>query len=169
MLVTEPLGTVSSRNERAQAFGDFIRAHAGQISGRHVETTADGQADLIAALQSLRARAQVDTQPGFPAAAPAIITGNAVVTLRVVEAVARLGWRLGRDIGLLGIDDPSWTPYVGPGISAVAQPTGELGRLAARCLLQRLEGMNVPARKLLLPGSLVIRGSTCHALAAPTV
>jgi LacI family kdg operon repressor len=77
-----------------------------------------------------------------------------------VAAIAQLGWRLGRDIGLVGIDDTEWAPYVGPGITTVAQPTGELGRMAARCVMQRLGGSQVPARKILLPGMLAPRGST---------
>src|SRR3546814_10190231 len=93
-------------------------------------------------------------------ARPAVITSNAVVTLRVGEAGARRGWRLGVDVGWVSIDDTPWAPYVGPGISAVSQPTGELGRLAAQCLMQRLAGSNVAARKILLPGTLMARGST---------
>src|SRR5690606_40134747 len=91
---------------------------------------------------------------------PAVVTANAVVALRVIQAIALLGWRLGKDIGLVGIDDTPWAPYVGPGISTVSQPTGELGRLAAQCLMQRLAGSVVAARKILLPGTLVARGST---------
>src|SRR5690606_22590834 len=94
------------------------------------------------------------------AGVPAVIAANAVVTLRIVETVAQLGWRLGHDIGLLGIDDTPWAPYIGPGISTVSQPTTELGRLAAHCLIQRLQGMNEPARKMLLQGALMGRGST---------
>jgi len=97
-----------------------------------------------------------DGGPGVPA----VIGGNAVVTLRIVEAVEQLGWRLGTDIGLLTIDDTPWAPYIGPGVSAVSQPTDELGRLAAYCLLQRLQGMDEPAREMLLHGTLVARGST---------
>jgi len=161
MLVTEPLGKVSSRIERVQAFNDFVQAHAGQVSGSCLETVAEDQAGLIAALRELRARAAAaQSCSGGAAGIPAVIAGNAVVTLRVVEAIAQLGWRLGQDIGLLGIDDTPWIPYIGPGISAVSQPTGDLGRLAARCLMQRLQGMNEPARKMRLPGTLIVRGST---------
>lgn len=160
MLVTEPMGKVSSRIERVQAFNDFVRSHAGEASGSCLESLAEDQAGLIAALRALRARAAARPSSGGAAGVPAVIAGNAVVTLRVVEAIAQLGWRLGQDIGLLGIDDTPWIPYIGPGISAVSQPTGDLGRLAARCLMQRLQGMNGPARKMRLPGTLIVRGST---------
>src|SRR5690606_35850862 len=151
LLVTEPLGTVSSRIERARAFKAFVAEQGPSVSGRSVESKAETPELLDQALRALRETSQ---------AMPAVITSNAVVTLRVVEAVARLGWRLGRDIGLVGIDDTPWAPYVGPGVTAVSQPTGELGRLAAQCLMQRLAGSVVAARKILLPGTLVARGST---------
>ena len=78
---------------------------------------ADQRQDGACALgQVLRQRAGLQHLPG-------VICSNAVVTLRVVAAVARLGWQLGKDLGLLGFDDTEWSPYVGPGISTIAQPT----------------------------------------------
>ncbi|MCC2596511.1 LacI family DNA-binding transcriptional regulator [Pusillimonas sp. MFBS29] len=156
MLVTEPLDKISARIERTQAFSAFVAGNRGDVSGRTLELGA--QDDLINSLKALRERARPagDSSPGVPA----VIAGNAVVTLRIVQAVEQLGWRLGTDIGLLSIDDTPWAPYIGPGVSAVSQPTDELGRLAAYCLLQRLQGMNEPAREMLLHGTLVARGST---------
>ncbi|NYT38225.1 LacI family DNA-binding transcriptional regulator [Allopusillimonas soli] len=155
LFVTEPRGAVSSRIERSRAFEDFLVQHAmpGQaVSGQSLDSAVDDQETLVQALQALRRRAA--------GASPAVISGNAVVTLQVVAAVARLGWRLGRDIGLIGIDDTPWAPFVGPGISAMAQPTDRIGQLAAQCLLQRVGGLDTPARRMLLPGLLAARGST---------
>lgn len=163
MLVTEPLDKVSARIERKQAFHDFVRSHADEVSGCSLETQASDQGALTAALQALRSRAAAASGSTGAAGVPAVIAANAVVTLRIVEAVAQLGWRLGDDIGLLGIDDTPWAPYIGPGISTVSQPTTELGRLAAHCLIQRLQGMDEPARQMLLQGKLMARGSTCAA------
>lgn len=154
LLVSEPLGGVSSRIERVHAFDDFIARHGAVVSGMCVESQVHEQAALIAALQASRARAQARSTM------PAVISNNAVVTLRIVAAVAQLGWRLGIDIGLVGIDDTEWAPYVGPGISTISQPTDDLGRMAAQCLMQRVAGSNVPPRKALLPGSLIVRGSS---------
>lgn len=151
LLVTEPLGKVSSRIERVNAFRAFLAERPEIESGDCFESLADDPGGLDRALLALRQRA------GGPAA---IVSANAVVSLRVVAAVARLGWCLGRDIGLVGIDDTPWTPYVGPGISAVSQPTDELGRLAAQCLMERLAGLNEAPRRIYLPGTLHARGST---------
>ena len=83
-----------------------------------------------------------------------------MITLRVAAAVARLGWQLGRDVALIGFDETEWAPLVGPGLSTLAQPTDDLGRLAAQCLLERLQGLVLAPRQILLPAELVVRGST---------
>jgi LacI family kdg operon repressor len=154
LMVTEPLGTVSSRAERSVAFQSFIAARADKVEGRIFESDTVNSQALVQALRALRARAGK--------ALPAIISNNAVVTLRIVAAIAQLGWALGSDIGLIGIDETEWAPYVGPGISTVSQPTDELGRLAAQCVIERLQGLDVPPRTTLLPGVLTPRGSSCR-------
>lgn len=153
LLVTEPLGDVSSRIERVHAFESFVAEHA-DAEGRCTENRAQDHDALCETLIACRDRAQAR------GTIPAVITSNAVVTLRVVAAVDRLGWQLGQDLGLVGIDDTEWAPYVGPGISTVSQPTNELGRKAAQCLMQRVAGATVPARRTLLPGTLLARGSS---------
>src|SRR5690606_4781519 len=120
-------------------------------TGAAYESRAEDPSGLDAALLQLRGRANGPC---------AVVSSNAVVSLRIVAAAARLGWHLGRDIGLVGIDDTPCAPYVGPGITAVSQPTDELGRLAAQCLMQRLRGLQVAPRSILLPGTLHARGST---------
>src|SRR3546814_16833704 len=99
LLVTEPLGTVSSRIERAQAFQAFVARQGSSVSGRNIESRAETPELLDQALLALR-------EAGH--ARPAVITSNAVVTLRAGEAVDRLGWPLGVEVGLVCIDDTPW-------------------------------------------------------------
>ena len=156
LFVSEPVKDVSSREERKAAFRAFVeapQASVGDLHGSTFESTAeDGDAALDQALRSLRRRAGKRL--------PGVLSSNAVVTLRVVAALARLGWRLGADVGLVGFDDTEWSPYVGPGLSTIAQPTDELGRIAAGCLIERLQGLELPPRQILLSGRLLPRGSS---------
>ncbi|MBT9474485.1 LacI family DNA-binding transcriptional regulator [Polaromonas sp.] len=164
LFVSEPISAVSSRMEREAAFHSFIRESAAdpdRTPGLHGETFEAPQEDtegLDNALRRLRQRAG--------ARPPGVISSNAVVTLRVVAAMARLGWRFGADLGLVGFDETEWSPYVGPGLSTIAQPTDELGRLAAGCLIERLKGLDLPPRQILLSGRLVPRGSSAFPLAS---
>ena len=152
LFVSEPMKDVSSREERAAAFRAFVSEPAAGLHGSTFESAPDDEAGLDRALQALRARA-ADGLPG-------VLTSNAVVTLRVVASLARLGWRLGADVGLVGFDDTEWAPFVGPGLSTIAQPTDELGRIAAGCLIERLKGLQLPPRQILLAGTLMARGSS---------
>jgi len=155
LFVTEPLEDVSSRHERALAF-QALATSAG-IHGEVLEHEGDDPA-LRAALRRLRDAANADgLQPG-------VITGNAVTTLRVATVVAGLGWQWGRDLGFIGFDDTDWAPLIGPGLTTVAQPTDALGKAAVECLLQRLNGATHAPREILLPGRLMVRGSSRSAL-----
>lgn len=158
LFVSEPIKDVSSRIERKAAFRSFIDDSAAGVAGLQgstLESTDDDHEGLDHALRSLRQRA-CERLPG-------VVSSNAVVTLRVVAAMARLGWRFGIDVGLVGFDDTEWSPYVGPGLSTIAQPTNELGRLAASCLIERIKGLDLPPRQILLSGRLMKRGSSMPA------
>jgi LacI family kdg operon repressor len=153
LYVTEPLQGVSSRRERSAAFKAFVDAHAGQLSGRVCENDEHDVAALDAELRALRKRAR----RGHRAA---VLAGNAIVTLRVAAAMDRLGWQFGQELGFVGFDDPEWAPLIGPGLTTLAQPTDAIGRAAAACLIERLQGLDVPPRQLLLAGQLMKRGSS---------
>ena len=154
LYVTEPVAGVSSRIERAAAF----RTVAGRLQGigAQVAEMTDGGGDTLDnALLDLKRRSG-----GRPAA---VLTSNALVTLRVTAAVTRLGWKLGHDIGFVGFDETEWAPLIGPGLTTIEQPTDDIGRIATNCLLERLQGRDFPPRKILLSGRLVPRASSQRA------
>lgn len=161
LYVTEPLKGVSTRRERAAAFTACVQGHPRQAHGEIFECEEGADASLASALEQLQRRAQRRRS-----ARAAVIAGNAVVTLRVAQVVARLGWQFGQALGFVGFDDPEWASLIGPGLSTMAQPTDEIGRAAARCLVERLHGLEGPARQTLLPGTLKVRGSSMPSASA---
>jgi LacI family transcriptional regulator len=82
--------------------------------------------------------------------------------------LAELAWHLvrerrlaiPRDISLVAFDDVPWMSMVQPAITAVAQPTFEMGRRAALLLLRRLEDPTCGRTVEVLEPRLVVRGST---------
>ncbi|MFP3273413.1 MAG: substrate-binding domain-containing protein, partial [Paraburkholderia sp.] len=54
----------------------------------------------------------------------------------------------------------AWTELVSPGVTVIAQPVYEIGKNAMQLLMQRLADPSMSTRTLVLPGELVIRGST---------
>jgi LacI family kdg operon repressor len=155
LFVTEPLEDVSSRHERAMAFQAL--ATSSGIQGEVLEHEGDDTA-LQGALHRMRRTAKAEGRLA------AVITGNAVTTLRVATVVAEAGWQWGRDLGFIGFDETEWAALIGPGLSTVAQPTDALGRAAVECLLERIKGATHPPREILLPGRLVVRGSSRSAV-----
>jgi LacI family transcriptional regulator, kdg operon repressor len=153
LYVTEPMAGVSPRTERAAAFHAVVAEHANPMGGAVLFEAVEGDdAALDQALRDLSDRAGSRTK--------AILASNARTALQVALSVARLGWTLGRDVGLVGIDETPWAPLVGPGLTTIEQPTDEIGRLAVGCLLERIQGKDLSPRQVLLKGRLMPRASS---------
>ena len=147
LLVTEPFDGTSSRIERVERFNTGIEQRPA-LRGTVVETC-----DRLAA--------RIEAFLAGPDHGPkALFCANGVAALAATQVLRELGCQLFDDIGLLALDDLDWYPLVGSGISALAQPTTEIGAGAFDCLLKRLRGDNGPARTLDFPARLIERGST---------
>lgn len=90
----------------------------------------------------------------------AIVASNGLLLLGAYREMRARGVTPGTDIALAGFDNDSWTDLVTPGITVVAQPVYEIGKIAMQLLTQRLADPAMSTRSLVLPGELVIREST---------
>ncbi len=83
------------------------------------------------------------------------------MTLGALLAIRELGLRVPDDVSVIGFDDMEWAPLANPPLTAVAQPTYQMGVEAAQILLNKVGGDpdGTPAQVLLEP-SLVVREST---------
>lgn len=91
----------------------------------------------------------------------AILVCNGVMTLGVLRAFEELGVRCPKDIGLATFDDLSIDRAFHPHLTAVVQPSYDIGARAAAILMDRIEG-KLPARTKIyrvLP-TLIVREST---------
>jgi LacI family transcriptional regulator len=89
----------------------------------------------------------------------AVVTTDAVLGLAVYRAARELGIPLGREMGLVTFDDEPWMTLVDPAVTAVAQPTLQLGETAAERLIQRLTAAEPPV-EVRLPSRLIVRASS---------
>lgn len=100
---------------------------------------------------------------GLDSPPTALVTANNQMTLGAMLAVRQLGVKVPDELSLVGFDDVEWGPVADPPLTAVAQPTYDLGHGAAEMLLDRIEGVadEGPHVRLLDPW-LVARGSTAR-------
>ncbi|MGI9952646.1 LacI family DNA-binding transcriptional regulator [Moorellaceae bacterium AZ2] len=89
----------------------------------------------------------------------AVFAFNDVLAIGALKAAQRAGLRVPEDVAIIGFDDIPVAAYCSPGLSTIHSPSLELGRQAAKLLLERLGQDNVPVKKVLLPVELVLRES----------
>lgn len=87
----------------------------------------------------------------------AIFAGRNVITIGALRALRDLG--MSRTVALVGFDDFPMSDLVEPATTVVRQDATTVGRTAADLLLGRLDGDVSPARTIVLPTTLVPRGS----------
>ncbi len=89
----------------------------------------------------------------------AVFVHSDTVALGARRALAERGLRVPEDCSLVGCDDMSFAAYLVPGLTTVRVPFHETGEWAAKLLLDRIRGEQIPSRNL-LPVELVVRAST---------
>jgi LacI family transcriptional regulator len=89
----------------------------------------------------------------------AIFSANNLITLGALNCIHEKGLRIPQDIAIVGFDDMPWATSLNPPLTAVAQPTYELGRLAADLLLQRIKDTDRQVVEVKLGSRLIIRDS----------
>ena len=88
----------------------------------------------------------------------AILAGSAALAFGAMHAAHDAGLRIGEDLALIVFDDPPAAAHVVPPLTAVRQPTYQVGRELAGQLVGVIEGREQP-RAVLLQGQLIVRRS----------
>ena len=89
----------------------------------------------------------------------ALFTVDSLMTQGALFALRSMGLSIPKDVSLVGFDDFNLATFTDPQITVVAQPISEIGPLAAKLLMERLEGKKVAPRHVRFPTRLVVRGS----------
>jgi LacI family transcriptional regulator len=89
----------------------------------------------------------------------AIFAANNFIALGVLEALHTLGLRVPEDVAVVCFDDTPQHTASAPFMTTVMQPALEMGRVAARMLLERLSDPGRETQDVVLPTKLIIRTS----------
>jgi LacI family transcriptional regulator len=91
----------------------------------------------------------------------ALVCYNDMSAFGAIRALKDHGLTVPEDVSVVGFDDIQGAAYHNPSLTTIRQPLQDMGRVAARILLQRIRGQaTFPDSVPILP-ELVIRESTC--------
>ncbi|MEA4897986.1 MAG: LacI family DNA-binding transcriptional regulator [Christensenellaceae bacterium] len=93
----------------------------------------------------------------------AVVTSNDLVALGAMTACTEENIAIPGDIAITGMDDTELSNRVTPRLTTVAMQEGEIGRLAATILMERIADASVPRRQIRLAPELIVRESTARA------
>jgi DNA-binding LacI/PurR family transcriptional regulator len=140
----------STAKERERGYHDALRAAGRSIRPELIhygDFREEGGYDGMRALLALARRPT------------AVFAANNLMTLGAFRALHEAGVRIPDELALVGFDDMPWATSLNPPLTAISQPSQEIGSSAADLLLDRIARPDRAARHLILETSLVVRAS----------
>jgi LacI family transcriptional regulator len=90
----------------------------------------------------------------------AIFASNDLTAFGVLDAIHETGLRIPEDISVVGFDDIPLASLAYPKLTTVRQPLVQIGQVAVRLLLEKLENPEREARRVTLATELIVRDSS---------
>ncbi|MEK9645281.1 MAG: LacI family DNA-binding transcriptional regulator [Alphaproteobacteria bacterium] len=146
--------TLSTGEVRRRSFYDAM-AGEGLVAEDDLvaETTAFSEDEGLRAAADLIASGREFT---------AIVASNDLLALGAYEAIDDAGLACPGDMSVTGFNDMPFVDRVAPPLTTIRIPQYEMGREAARRLIQLMETPDFPARATTLRPELIVRGSTAR-------
>lgn len=141
----------STGARRAKGFSDAMRALGLPAAGRTVRARRFNEEEGRRAARVLLSRRPTVT---------AIVAGNDLLALGVLDAAAAAGLRCPADVSVIGVNDVPLADRLRPPLTTLRVAEYDLGREAARLLLAHIEHPERPAETVVITPELVVRGST---------
>lgn len=113
----------------------------------------DGASESGAAREATRDLLACDRPP------TAVITANNAMTIGAMQGARDCGVRVPEDVALVAFDDFPWAELFSPRLTAIAQPSWEIGARAVRLMLDRLSNPDRAPVKEVLESRFVHRES----------
>lgn len=90
----------------------------------------------------------------------AVMAANDMLALGCYQAIAEAGKTCPRDISVVGFNDMPFIDQLSPPLTSVRFPHRQVGVEAAELMLEQIADRGRPAKALLVPPELVVRGSS---------
>jgi GntR family transcriptional regulator, arabinose operon transcriptional repressor len=157
---TDNLSTTSVA-ERLQGYQQALAAHDIPVDDRlicaELPITSRWPRDVTAGVKNHAARIGRFLERQRPTA---VFTLHDYLAADVLEAAAELGLRVPDELALATFDDDPPAARLPVPLTAVRQPREQLGRMAARLVVERIEGRRTETARIVLPTQLVVRRSS---------
>ena len=138
---------------RWRGYREALRAHGLPLAPElelETDTTGEGGFAAMKALLSL----------GEPPSA--VVTVNDLVAIGALDACREQGLAVPSQLSIVGFDDIPLAALTTPPLTTVAQPAYDLGRTAAKLVLNRIDTPDSAPQQVTLGCRLVVRGSTAR-------
>lgn len=151
-------GGLAATKQRLEGYLQALTAANLRVEQRWI---VDGQSTKRGgrrAMEKLLGRGLVGDGPA------AVFAGNDLMAVGALRAVKERGLRVPTDVSIVGFDGIPTAEMVEPALTTVQQPIYKFGRRLADVLLTQLgeatDGEKGDAQQLIVPGRLVVRGTT---------
>lgn len=151
MVTTSLIDNVTPRVERISGYVRALKANGKAvrpeyINGRDLDSISDG----------------LDTLFSLEVKPDAIISGNDLTLMEILKYTFKNNIKIGKDIGLITVDEVSFGSFHFPPLTTIAQPTLEMGTEVATILLNKIKNKDAKDDAVIHrhEPSLIIRNST---------
>jgi len=134
--------------ERIEGYESALREAAGQAEPRVLRESLSMGGGYRAGCHLLEAYRDVT----------GVLCHNDLMAIGLVQAATERGLRVPRDLSVIGWDDVTYASLVSPPLTTVRVPRYEMGKVAARLLMDLMQ-QRPGEREAMLPVELVVRGS----------
>jgi LacI family transcriptional regulator len=150
-IITGPAQHVSSQ-QRLLGYKRALHEHRLPVED---ELIREGQFDVKSGYERAKRLLSLRDRP------TALYAFNAAMSMAALRAIFDSGLRCPEDVALVSFDDIEWFDLIRPRITAVAQPSYELGATSAQTILDRIsERLSSPPQKTILKTELIVRESS---------
>lgn len=150
IVTTSLIDNVTPRVERIQGYKEALKKRHIQINQEYIKG-----AELSLIKQKLTELFTLSEPP------TAIISGNDLTLMEILSYTFDNGIKIGKDIGLITVDEVSFAAIHTPPLTTIVQPTIDMGTKAAEILLEKINNKQTKNKPTIYryDPSLIVRGS----------